>query len=79
MPENDLNVAIVGAGPAGFYAAGALLKQDEYRIDFSGQYAVISKHEIMMTPAGYERMIPVLETFLAMLPEYVIEQQKGLG
>ena len=32
MATKDLNVAIVGAGPAGFYAAGALLKQDEFSV-----------------------------------------------
>jgi ferredoxin--NADP+ reductase len=35
-PERPLRVAIVGAGPAGFYAAEALLKQKDLacRIDF---------------------------------------------
>ena len=32
MSENPLRVAVVGSGPAGFYAAGALLASDEPRV-----------------------------------------------
>ena len=32
MDHQRLSVAIIGAGPAGFYAAGALVSQDEFPV-----------------------------------------------
>src|SRR5881275_325233 len=33
MPDQPLRVAVVGSGPAGFYAADALLKSDDLRVE----------------------------------------------
>ena len=47
-PENPLRVAIVGAGPAGFYAAGHLLKQKDFTVE-------VDMFDKLPTPFGLVR------------------------
>jgi ferredoxin/flavodoxin---NADP+ reductase len=47
-PESPLRVAIVGSGPAGFYAAGALLKQKELAVQ-------VDMFDSLPTPWGLVR------------------------
>lgn len=67
-PERPLRVAIVGAGPAGFFAAAALLKSDqEVRVDLYERvpapfglvrYGVAPDHpKIKRVKGGYERTL----------------------
>jgi ferredoxin--NADP+ reductase len=48
-PERPLRVAIVGAGPAGYYAADALLRQDEVVVD-------VDMFDRLPTPYGLVRL-----------------------
>ncbi len=47
-PENPLRVAIVGAGPAGFYAAGHLFKQKDFTVE-------VDMFDKLPTPFGLVR------------------------
>lgn len=47
-PENPLRVAIVGAGPAGFYAAGHLFKQNDFAVE-------VDMFDKLPTPFGLVR------------------------
>ena len=47
-PERPLRVAIIGSGPAGFYAAGQLLGQDEFT-------AAVDLYDRLATPWGLVR------------------------
>ena len=47
-PENPLRVAIVGAGPAGFYAAGHLFKQKDFAVE-------VDMFDKLPTPFGLVR------------------------
>ncbi len=47
-PDQPLRVAIIGAGPAGFYAAGHLLKQDDLNIE-------VDMFDRLPTPFGLVR------------------------
>jgi len=47
-PENPLRVAIIGAGPAGFYAAEHLLRQDDLEVS-------VDLYDRLLTPFGLVR------------------------
>ncbi|MCH7776917.1 MAG: FAD-dependent oxidoreductase, partial [Gemmatimonadetes bacterium] len=47
-PDHPLRVAIVGSGPAGFYAAGYLLKQQEFTV-------TVDMYDRLPTPYGLVR------------------------
>ena len=51
----------------------------KYTIQFAGSHVLIRRGEATFKPAEFGQAADVVCDLLDMLPEYVVEQQKGLG
>lgn len=51
----------------------------KYTIQFAGPHVLIRRGEAMFKPAEFGQAADVVCDLLEMLPDYVVEQQKGLG